>query len=314
MTKPTFPGGAKFAFTIFDDADNATVANCAPVYRILAKHGIFTTKSVWVYPPRGNFGGECLLDQAYLDWVLALQEQGFEIGLHNVGDGDFSRREILDGLEIFRDKIGSYPLTHTNHVSNADSIYWEDRRFEWPFNLLYRIAYRRRHGPLGVQPGDDPASPNFWGDAFKKHVRYIRNLTFNDIDTLKCDPRMPYYVRSKEQFSNQWFSSSDGQTVEEMRALLSEANIDALEASGGACIVYTHFASGFVDAQGHVDPEFAERIAYLASKRGWFVPVATLLDHLGEHGSTRDPGYAYRLSRNLWWAIDRLGKQRRFSR
>ena len=85
---------------------------------------------------------------------------------------------------------------------------------------------------------------------------------------------MPYAVRSKQRFSNQWFSSSDGQTVEEMRDLLSEANIDALEERGGVCIVYTHFASGFVDERGRLDPTFERRIAYLASKRGWFVQSA----------------------------------------
>lgn len=314
MRRPTFPGGAKFAFTVFDDADNATLANTGPVYELLAKHGIFTTKSVWVYPPRGTFIGECLLDPAYRDWILKLQGQGFEIGLHNVGDGDFSRQEILAGLDAFRDIVGSYPRTHTNHFSNPDCIYWEDRRFERPFNLLYRAAYRIRHGPLRRQPGHDPASPHFWGDAFKQHITYIRNLTFNGINTLSYDPRMPYVVRSKEEFSNQWFSSSDGQTVEELRDLLSKENVDALEAAGGVCIVYTHFASGFVGSDGNVDPEFARKIAYLGSRPGWFVPVGTLLDHLGAQGSTDDPGYAYRLTRNVRWGIDRLGKRRRYSR
>jgi hypothetical protein len=312
MTRPRFPGGARFAFSVFDDADDATVANSAPVYRLLAEHGILTTKSVWVYPPRGRSHGECLLDPQYRDWVLQLKEQGFEIGLHNVGDGSFSREEILAGLDTFRDIIGSYPRVHANHVSNPDCIYWWDRRFEWPFSLLYRLAYRLIHGRLGRRPGDDPSSPHFWGDASKRHLDYIRNLTFNDIDTLARDPRMPYPVRSKQAYSNRWFSSSDGQKVEEMRDLLSDANIDALEASGGACIVYTHFASGFVDDAGRVDPAFERGIARLASKRGWFVPVSTLLDHLAAEGPSDDPGYRYRLARNVRWAIDRAAKWRRY--
>jgi hypothetical protein len=314
MTERSFPDGKRFAFSIFDDADGATAANSAPVYELLARHGILTTKSVWVYPPRGRYEGECLLDPAYRDWVLQLQAEGFEIGLHNVGDGAFTRAEILAGLDIFRDVIGAYPRAHANHVSNPDCIYWWDRRFEWPFSLMYRLAYRLLHGRIGRQPGDDPASPHFWGDAVKDHISYIRNLTFNGIDTLANDPRMPYRVRSKEAFSNPWFSSSDGQRIEEMRDLLSERNVDALEASGGACIVYTHFASGFVDDAGRVDPTFERRIAYLASKPGWFVPVSTLLDHLSAGGSTDDPGYPYRLARNARWAIDRVAKRRRYRR
>jgi hypothetical protein len=315
MTPPAYPGGARFAFTVFDDADNATVANSAAVYELLAKHGILTTKSVWVYPPRGQFTGESLLDPGYRDWVLGLQAQGFEIGLHNVGDGAFGRDEILRGLDIFKDTLGAYPRAHANHVSNPDCIYWWDRRFEWPLSLLYRLAYRLLHGRLSRQAGDDPGSPHFWGDAFKSHVDYIRNLTFNGIDTLAHDPRMPYRVKSKDAFSNLWFSSSDGQRIEEMRDLLSKANVDALEASGGACIVYTHFASGFVDTAGHVDPTFEQQVAYLASRSGWFVPVSTLLDYLAAaHASTTDPGYAYRFARNVRWAIDRVRKRRRYGR
>ncbi len=180
--------------------------------------------------------------------------------------------------------------------------------------MLYRVAYRMRHGPLPLGPGHDPSSPHFWGDAFKEHIDYVRNLTFNGINTLRDDPRMPYRVDSKARFSNLWFSSSDGQTVQELNDLLSKANVDALEAEGGACIVYTHFASGFVDEEGKVDPEFERQIAYLGSRPGWFVPVATLLDHLAAQGSTDDPGYRYRLGRNIRWGIDRLAKRRRYSR
>ncbi len=113
---------------------------------------------------------------------------------------------------------------------------------------------------------------------------------------------------------NQWFSSSDGQTIDEMCDLLSEANVDALEARGGACIVCTHFASGFVDADGRVDQRFEQRIADLASKRGWFVPVSSLLDHLSAQGSTADPGRRYRTARNVSWAFGRVGKRRRYRR
>ncbi len=310
-----YPDGKRFAFSIFDDADGATVANSAPVYRLLADLGILTTKSVWVYPTRGAYRGECLQDADYRAWIEQLISEGFEIGLHNVGDGDFARHEILAGLEIFRNVVGSYPRAHANHVSNPDCMYWWDKRFEWPFSLMYSAAYRIRHGRRREGSGDDPLSPHFWGDAVKEHVSYIRNLTFNGIDTLAADPRMPYTVSSKSRYSNLWFSSSDGQRIEEMRALLSDENIDRLEANGGACIVYTHLASGFVDDRGRVDPVFSRQIERLASKRGWFVPVSTLLDHLAAaQSTTQDPGYLYRLRLDLRWATDRVLKRWRFHR
>ena len=91
---------------------------------------------------------------------------------------------------------------------------------------------------------------------------------------------MPYQCKRKSRYSNYWFSSSDGDTVREMNALLSPVNCDRLEKQGGVCIAYTHFAYGFVNAQGQLNPEFERNIRYLAGKAGWFVPVSTLLDYL----------------------------------
>jgi hypothetical protein len=59
----TFPGGRRFAFSVFDDTDNGTIANLSPVYELLNEHRVLTTKSVWVYPPRGRFSGQSLRDE-----------------------------------------------------------------------------------------------------------------------------------------------------------------------------------------------------------------------------------------------------------
>lgn len=307
-----FPENRKFAFSIFDDTDGSTIANTEPVYRFLAENGIRTTKSVWVYPPRGPFTGGCLVDPQYRNWILQLKSQGFEIALHNVGDGLFTRQEIIDGIELFRSIIGEYPAAHTNHASNPDNIYWGEDRFEWPLSYLYALAFRLYRGRTKRVPGHDPASPHFWGDVCKQRIRYIRNFTFNGINTLAYDPRMPYLVKLKEKYSNFWFSSSDGQTVVKMNDLLSKANCDKLEACGGVCIIYTHFGRGFVDANGRLDPTFEERMRFLASRPGWFVPVSTLLDHLLSEHPGEDPGHLYRLRLNVWWTADRLAKKLRY--
>jgi len=48
MTNKTiWPDNKKFAFSIFDDTDNATVNNISPVYEFLNLNGIKITKSVW---------------------------------------------------------------------------------------------------------------------------------------------------------------------------------------------------------------------------------------------------------------------------
>ncbi len=308
-----FPNSKKFALTIFDDTDNGTVGNLEPVYQVLDDFGVKTTKSVWVYPPRGTFSGQCLMDNEYATFVRGLQSRGFEIGLHNVGDGSFTRSEIVDGLEIYKNILGSYPRIHTNHVSNPDNLYGGSKRFVFPLNWLYGLLSKIYRGVIPHSSGEKPSSPHYWGDIAKRHLTYQRNLTFNSINTLRCDPKMPYPVKNKLDCANLWFSSSDGHTIKEFLHLLRDENLDYLEETGGVCIIYTHFASGFVDENGKVNPAFQERIESLVSRDGWFVPVGTLLDHLRKHnGKDADPGYAYRLSLDVKWLTDRLVKRIRF--
>lgn len=302
-----WPRGSKFAFTVFDDTDNATIANCKPVYDYLIEKGVLTTKSTWVYPTRGKYSGCSLDDPEYLNWLQRIEEAGSEVALHNVGDGDFSREEILSGLDDFEKKMGHPPKVHSNHVSNFDNLYWWDRRFVWPINLLYRLAFflkRRKAVPLG---GDIEHSEHFWGDVSQKKIKYVRNLTFTEINTLNRDPEMPWYDSSKP-YVNYWFSSSDGHNVEVFNDLLARENLDKLENEGGLCIVYTHFASGFVDADGNLDPTFKNRIDDLASRNGWFAPCGTVLDYLLERSGSGKVSYWYRLSRNIIWIFERLKK------
>ncbi|MCY2991358.1 MAG: hypothetical protein NTY19_26315 [Planctomycetota bacterium] len=90
---------------------------------------------------------------------------------------------------------------------------------------------------------------------------------------------MPYHDPLR-QYVNHWFASSDGHHLDSFVGTVCEDAQDRLEAEGGACIMYTHFAAGFYE-QGKVNRRFAELMRRLAKKNGWFVPVAELLDHLG---------------------------------
>jgi hypothetical protein len=300
-----FPEGKKFAFTVCDDTDNATVANVKPVYDLLYSCGIKTTKSTWVYPPRGSCKGSSIQDEKYLGFIHELQDRGFEIGLHNVGDGLFTRQEISDGLDIFKEKIGYYPKIHSNHSANPDNLFWWENRFVWPINLIYKLFRNstvKRGGELQI-------NNFFWGDLTKRHIRYIRNLTFNNINTIASDPKMPYQINKTAEFSNLWFSSSDGRTVNEFTELISPENIDRLAEDGGICIIYTHFASGFVNEKGEINSQFEKNIRYLSQKNGWFVPASTLLDHLAKKQTTIDPGYLYKLGTNIRWVTNKLTKR-----
>jgi hypothetical protein len=142
-----------------------------------------------------------------------------------------------------------------------------------------------RFSRRGMFRGHVEDDPLFWGDICRARIRYVRNFTFGSINTLAACPQMPYHDPDRK-YVNAWFASSEGADARAYTKMVSEANQDRLEAEGGACIMYTHFASGFW-ADGRLDPRFTALMTRLAGKNGWFVPAGTLLDYLAsERGVT----------------------------
>jgi hypothetical protein len=298
-----FPGDKRFAFSIFDDTDLSTVGNVYPVYRLLAELGIRTTKSVWPLASvnEGWHGGSSLQDAEYLRFVLALKEQGFEIALHNVRNHDSPRDLIASGLEKFRELIGHYPRTHANHSRNRDNIYWGASRFT-SLGRLYRVGglLRRKH----IFEGEDPETSYFWGDLCQEKLDYVRNFVFRQINLDLVNPTLPYHD-PRRPFVKYWFSSCEGADVNSFCDMTCESNQERLEAEGGVCIMYTHFACGFASA-GKVDVRVRQRLQALSKRNGWFVPVSILLDHLrGEHNGCVIPT-AELASMERQWVLDRV--------
>ena len=280
-----WPEGKRFAFTVFDDTDHATLPGVAPVYRFLEDLGFRTTKSVWPVKGSGTprIDGLTCEDPAYREWTLGLQKAGFEIGFHGATYVTSTREQVIVAFERFREIYGHYPDAFTNHSGCAESIYWGADRLSGVRRLAYNVVTgNSRNGAFRGQREGDPL---FWGDICAAKVRYVRNFTYPDIDTLAACPVMPYHDPERP-FVQRWFASSDGHDVLAFNGLLSEVNQDRLASQGGACIVYTHFASGFV-TDAKLDPRFRELMERLARMGGWFVPARTLLDHLAaERGVT----------------------------
>lgn len=274
-----FPENKRFAFSIFDDTDNSTVENTAPVYRLLRDLGFRTTKSVWplAVAAGARFGGSTLQDSDYLDHVQRLHAEGFEIALHNVRSGSAPRLLVQRGLDEFRARIGEYPRSHANHFDNFENIYWGARRLN---RTSSRLAYNLGTGYRlnGHFQGDIPDSSYFWGDMCQAHIRFVRNFVFDEINLERINPTLPYHDERKP-FVNFWFSSCEGGDVAKFCDLLREENQDQLEAEAGVCIMYTHFASGFA-WRGSADPTFARLMRRLSKLNGWFVPVSELLEFL----------------------------------
>jgi len=281
------PPGKRFAFSVLDDTDDATLENVGPVYALLRDLGFRTTKTVWPLDcPEGSrnfFAAATLQDKEYLGFVHGLAEAGFEVAFHGATMESSRRERTLEALEFIRSEFGRYPRLFCNHGQNRENLYWGSSRFQSrPLRLLSR-ALGRTHGP--VYEGEREGSPFFWGDVCRDVIQYVRNFTFDRLDTRQVDGAMPYHV-SSAPYVRYWFSTADAPDGEAFNRLLTRRRIDRLAATGGICIVSTHFGKRFV-RDGRVNAQTADVLRYLASKHGWFVPVSEVLDRLLTAGRGR---------------------------
>jgi hypothetical protein len=299
-----FPDSKRFAFTILDDTDVATVANVRPIYDLLHSLGMRATKTVWpVRCPEGseNFSGsQTLEDEEYRTFVIDLRRRGFEITWHGATMESSPRERTVAALELFRETFGMYPRIHANHAHNRENVYWGSGRLDDP---ILRRAFGRFGGSPGSQfVGHIPGSPYWWGDLCERHITYARNLTFGEINTSAINPSMPYRdpVRPLARW---WFSATDAEGVSEFNDLLHPRNLERLEAEGGVCIVATHLGKGYV-RDGVVNPVTRQRLESLAERPGWFPTVGELLDRLrSQRRSGEVPAGEWR--RMQWrWARD----------
>lgn len=299
-----YPGGKEFAFTILDDTDDATVARVRPIYELLHELGFRTTKTVWPLAcPEGSanfFAAETLADPIYREFVRDLKNRGFEITWHGATMESSDRARTTAGLEHFRREFGNYPVIHPNHATNRENIYWGWKRYNsLPIRALARVAHR--HGRF---EGDEETSRFFWGDLCRQHIRYVRNFTFYEVNTLRADAEMPYTLRDTK-YVNRWFSTSDAADVSEFLRLVTADRIDHLREDGGVCILSTHLGKGYV-RDGRVHPEVRKLLEYVAAQPAWLVPTIEILTHLDSRRTIRERDKLSLLRLEANHVVDRL--------
>lgn len=284
-----YPDGKRFAFSIIDDSDLATLERVRPVYEVLHRNGVRTTKTVWVFPTSDSSHetnqGDSLADPDYREFVIDLQAKGFEIALHGVRGGSSHRAQIIAGLDEFRRVLGHDPRIHVNHSLNRDNVYWGAARWSSPpLRWLYPLTTDREFD------GESPGSSYFWGDELKARIKYVNQFTFGDINLLNITPSIPYRLTDRP-LVNFWFPTADGDNLDRFLELLSPQNLDRLEREGGLCLVFAHLGAGSFNRGSGVDPRFEASINDLASRNGWFAPASEILDYL-----QRQPGFEADLS------------------
>jgi len=281
-----FPNGGTFAFTVVDDTDFSTVENVGSVYDFLLDQDILTCKTVWPLsgPGKPERHGTSLEEPRYRRFAQGLQRRGVELALHNVQHGSAHRARTMQGLAAFAEHFGCMPRVHCNHETSHENLYWGTHRFRNGIRRYIYAATTLLERTARESTGQVDGSEYFWGDLCQQHISYVRNFVFREINLDRINPSMPYHETSKP-WVNAWFSASDGEDVVRFCRLISEENQDRLEAEGGVCVVYTHFAYGFFD-RGQIHPQFERLVRRLRAKKGWFVPVSLLMDHLRtEHQS-----------------------------
>ena len=298
-----WPNGRTFAFTICDDTDNGTLENLKPVYDAFIDAGLRTTKTVWSLDslPGDRYAGQSLSDAGYKEWILELVSQGFDIGWHGARSGGSNKLVVLQGLDIFNELVGSSPRTYANHAYNIENIYWGRERFD---NRIIRGLFSIARGDKASFFGTSPESEYFWGDVCFEQISYVRDFHFNEIVTTNIDPYMPYRD-PRRPLVKAWFSSSDAADVNKFTRLMTPENVDRLEASGGACILYTHLAAGFVE-EGRVKPEVSAILTDLSERRGWYVPVDELLDHISSLRGVHELSKGERSRLETKWVMDHV--------
>jgi hypothetical protein len=300
-----WPNGKRFGFTVFDDTDLATLENVREIYALLSDLGFRTTKTCW--PLRGDASsgknaGQTAQDDDYCRWLQGLQAQGFEIAWHGASWQSSLREETVLGLDTFASLFGHDPRIAANHTGAAEAMYWAGRRLTGIRSLFYDLLTRMRN--RGLYQGEVPGGRYYWGDICRQRIKYFRNFVFQDINTLKACPLMPYHDPTRP-LVNYWFSASNGVDLRRFNHCLSEKHQDQLEEEGGACIMFTHFAFGFL-RQGHLDPRFRALMERLAKKGGWFVPASTLLDHLLSVNGHREITARQRSRLERKWLLEKI--------
>lgn len=301
ITVSPYPYGKAFAFTVIDDTDQSTLETCRPVYDYLKTLGFRTTKTVWVKESQVKNDvddyGDTTERYEYLEYIKELQQEGFEIALHNVSSEDNKREDIIDGIERFKSHFGGYPNVNVMHDENKENLYFDDYLeygyISKPFNTKLLAAiykwyiYRKKKHERWRGPkrffGEDESSPYFWGDICKERFGYVRSyVNYPDPNTLKCNPDIPYHDEDKP-YVNYWFDGSNGEDCEHFNRLLSDENTQGLVEQGGCAIVYTHFGRGFVendDGKYCLNEETRRILQAISRLDGWYVPVSELLDRL----------------------------------
>ena len=283
-----YPPGYKFAFTIVHDADSAYSERLRPLFDVFDQLGfkitvtVFTAWADWAHggaiwarwrsstdPGHAFFAPKAvpLADRAEQVFYQQLAARGHEIGLHTPSDTSDSREQVRAAFEYFKRVFGHYPTVYVEHSAATNKEALANR-------------------------GADPTSPYYCADLLNQYPAW---LWIDDGGSLPAARDEHYYeIRPSDAFRNAAAAQRYGTKKAFMRTgrwghadgdgfldWYSQEHIDALERDGGAALVYMHLDSRWLDPQTRtMRAPLQDRLRYLSSKAGWFVPAGEILDRV----------------------------------
>jgi hypothetical protein len=295
----TWPGNKKIAFSLITEPDFCTSELVNPIEDFLIDNGILFTKTVWVYPPNNHYTGEYLTNNDHMLRVKELQENGIEIGLHNVGSGTFNRSSILEGIELFHKIIGHYPRIQLNH-SNPDNIYWGSKRFIFPLSFIYGLFSKRKF------EGNQPKSEYFWGDELKSKVKYLVWLNFTTVFTSLMNKYTVCKDTSK-QYANYLVNVVELKSCEEIASVINRKTLNKLNESNGTLIICTNFSKGFYnETDQSINPKLKDAISLLKQYDMWHTTSTSIFDHIVNSEKATPLSFPDKIKLNIYWLFDKL--------
>lgn len=283
-----YPPGYKFAFTIVHDADSAYSERLRPLFEVFDQLGfkltvtVFTAWADWAHdgaiwarwrsstdPELTFFAPKAvpLSESAEREFYKQLAAHGHEIGLHSPSDTSDRREQVRAAFEYFNDVFGYPPKVYVEHSARTNKE---------------ALAYL----------GADPTSPYYCADLLKQDPMWV---WIDDAGGLPGPKDERYYeIRPNASLFNISALQRYGTTRAFMRTgkaghadgdgfleWYSQEHIDALERDGGIALVYMHLDAHWLDPQTRkMRAPLQDRLRYLSSKAGWFVPAGEILDRV----------------------------------
>jgi hypothetical protein len=203
-----------------------------------------------------------------------LQRRGHEIALHSPSDTSNVRADVIRAFGEFERRFGHRPTLYVEHSarSNKDALGHE---------------------------GADPSSPYYCLDLLRDYAPWI---WVDEAGAVRDDPDARFFeIPPEATFTHlgaaaryrlpKTFVRTGRWTAPGGDGFLdcySMDNLRTLEADGGAALVYTHLNDGWLDAAtGRMRSEIRERLEYLSTRPGWFVPAGDILDRAQAVGEVR---------------------------